>query len=94
LEAVFDEMEGVGSVESGHMGGTADNPTYHDVCGGRTGHIEVVQVAFNPEIASFREILEVFFGIPLSTARAMIPAHSIAPSSFITAMPSALRPRA
>ena len=63
LEAVFDDMEGVLSVESGYMGGRQPNPTYHDVCTGRTGHAEVVQVTFDPDVVSFREILEVFFAI-------------------------------
>jgi len=63
LEAVYDGLQGVLSVESGYMGGRQPNPTYQDVCTGRTGHAEVVQIAFDPEIVSFREILEVFFAI-------------------------------
>ncbi len=63
LEAVYDDMEGVTSVESGYMGGHVDNPDYHAVCTGRTGHVEVVQVTFDPEATSYREILEVFFSI-------------------------------
>ena len=63
LEAVYDGMEGVLSVESGYMGGRQPNPTYHDVCTGRTGHAEVVQVTFDPDVASYRDILEVFFAI-------------------------------
>jgi len=63
LEAVFDDLRGVESVESGYMGGKTANPTYEEVCSGRTGHAEVVQVRFDPEAASFREILEVFFVI-------------------------------
>ena len=63
LEAVFDEMLGVLSVESGYMGGHVPNPDYHTVCSGRSGHVEVVQVAFDPAIASFRDVLEVFFAI-------------------------------
>ena len=63
LEAVFDEMQGVVSVESGYMGGHLENPTYRAVCTGTTGHVEVVQVTFDPAITSFREILEVFFTI-------------------------------
>ena len=63
LEAVYDRMEGVQSVVSGYMGGQTPNPTYKDVCGGRTGHAEVVQVTFDPAVASFRDILEVFFTI-------------------------------
>ena len=63
LEAVYDGMEGVLSVESGYMGGRQPNPTYRDVCTGRTGHAEVVQVTFDPDVASYRDILEVFFAI-------------------------------
>ena len=63
LEAVYDEMKGVDSVASGYMGGQVANPTYEQVCGGRTGHAEVVQVTFDPAIVSLREILQVFFVI-------------------------------
>lgn len=63
LEAVFDQMEGVTSVESGYMGGQTASPTYQEVCGGRTGHAEVVQLQFDPAVTSYREILEVFFAI-------------------------------
>ena len=63
LEAVYLEMEGVAKVESGYMGGQVDNPTYEQVCGGRTGHAEVVQITFDPAVTTFREILEVFFTI-------------------------------
>ena len=63
LEAVYDEMEGVISVESGYMGGHVDNPDYHAVCTGKTGHVEVVQITFDPEVTSYRDILEVFFAI-------------------------------
>ncbi len=63
LEAVFELLRGVDSVVSGYCGGSAPNPTYEQVCGGRTGHAEVVQVRFDPAIVSFREVLEVFFAI-------------------------------
>ncbi|MBI3209698.1 MAG: peptide-methionine (S)-S-oxide reductase MsrA [Candidatus Solibacter usitatus] len=63
LEAVYDDMEGVHSVESGYMGGHVDNPTYKQVCMGTTGHAEVVQVKFDPAVTSFRDLLEVFFSI-------------------------------
>jgi peptide-methionine (S)-S-oxide reductase len=63
LEAVFDDLKGVAAVESGYMGGHLDAPTYADVCGGRTGHAEVVQIRFDPAVLSFRELLEVFFVI-------------------------------
>jgi peptide-methionine (S)-S-oxide reductase len=63
LEAVFDDLKGVEAVESGYMGGQLKDPTYADVCGGRSGHAEVVQIRFDPAVLSFREILEVFFVI-------------------------------
>ncbi len=63
LEAVYDQMVGVESVESGYMGGQMSDPSYEAVCTGRTGHAEVVQVLFDPKVVSFREILEVFFAI-------------------------------
>ena len=63
LEAVFEEMRGVESVKSGYAGGSVPNPRYDDVCTGRTGHAEVVQVAFDPAQVSYREVLEVFFTI-------------------------------
>jgi peptide-methionine (S)-S-oxide reductase len=63
LEAVFDDMKGVESVESGYMGGKTENPTYKEICSGQTGHAEVVRLTFDPSAVSFREILEVFFVI-------------------------------
>lgn len=63
LEAVFDRLDGVKSVESGYMGGHKDNPTYQQVCSGNTGHVEVVRVTFDPNELSFRELLDVFFTI-------------------------------
>jgi peptide-methionine (S)-S-oxide reductase len=63
LEAVYDDMKGVESVESGYMGGQIANPTYEQVCGGGTGHAEVVQVTFDPDVVSFKDILQVFFVI-------------------------------
>jgi peptide-methionine (S)-S-oxide reductase len=63
LEAVYEELRGVEKVESGYAGGAVPNPTYRQVCTGTTGHAEVVKVTFDPEIVSFREILEVFFTI-------------------------------
>jgi len=61
MEAVYQQMEGVTSVVSGYMGGSLANPTYQQVCGGSTGHVEVVQVKFDPAICTFQDILEVFF---------------------------------
>jgi len=69
LEAVFDDLQGVESVESGYMGGHLRNPTYADVCSGDTGHAEVVQIRFDPRQISFREMLEVFFVIHDPTTR-------------------------
>jgi peptide-methionine (S)-S-oxide reductase len=63
LEAVFDELEGVVEVEPGYAGGHVANPTYRQVCTGATGHAEVVQITFEPETISFRELLDVFFTI-------------------------------
>ncbi len=63
LEAVFDELVGVKQVKSGYAGGTVPNPTYKQVCTGRTGHAEVVQVTFDPDEISFEEVLEIFFDI-------------------------------
>jgi peptide-methionine (S)-S-oxide reductase len=63
LEAVYDRLKGVTSVESGYMGGHVDNPTYQQVCDGNTGHVEVVRVTFDPQQISFADLLEVFFGI-------------------------------
>jgi len=63
IEAVFDQLKGVHSVESGYMGGHTPNPTYEDICGGDTGHAEVVRISFDPKVVSFRELLEVFFVI-------------------------------
>ena len=63
LEAVYNELKGVESVEPGYMGGETANPTYEQVCGGRSGHAEVVQIRYNSSVVSFREILKVFFVI-------------------------------
>ena len=63
VEAVYQRLQGVESVVSGYMGGTVPNPTYEQVCSGRTGHAEVAQLKFDPSIISFREIIEVFFSI-------------------------------
>ncbi len=63
LEAVFDQLAGVQSVESGYAGGEPANPTYEQVCSGTTGHAEVVRVTFDPAVLSFRDLLGVFFTI-------------------------------
>ena len=63
LEAVFDDLRGVDDVGSGYSRGFVTNPTYRQVCDGKTGHAEVVQITFDPAVISFRELLEVFFAI-------------------------------
>ena len=63
VEAVFDDLRGVESVESGYSGGHTENPTYREVCSETTGHAEVVNVNFNPQEISFKEILQVFFSV-------------------------------
>ena len=63
LEAVFDELKGVVSVESGYSGGSKANPTYREVCTGTTGHAEAVQITFDSQVVSYRDILNVFFAI-------------------------------
>ena len=63
LEAVFDEVKGVAGVESGYAGGKMANPSYREVCNGDTGHAEVVQVHFDPNVVSYQDVLNVFFAI-------------------------------
>jgi peptide-methionine (S)-S-oxide reductase len=63
VEAVYDLLKGVKSVESGYMGGKAANPSYQQVCTGTTGHAEVVQVTFDPAEVNFTDILDVFFTV-------------------------------
>ncbi|WP_031459694.1 peptide-methionine (S)-S-oxide reductase MsrA [Chloroflexus sp. MS-G] len=63
LEAVYDQVKGVKDVVSGYTGGHVANPTYERVCSGKTGHAEAVQITFDPEQISYRELLEIFFSI-------------------------------
>ncbi len=63
MEAVFNRMTGVKTAVSGYMGGHVDKPMYRQVCGGDTGHVEVVQVTFDPSEVSFRDLLEGFFAV-------------------------------
>lgn len=63
LEAVYDDMKGIQSVVSGYMGGRVAHPTYEQICTGTTGHAEVVQVTYDPNLVSYRDLLEVFFTI-------------------------------
>jgi peptide-methionine (S)-S-oxide reductase len=60
-EAVFKDVIGVTSVESGYIGGETENPTYKEVCGGRTGHAEAIRVGFDPEQVSYADLLDIFF---------------------------------
>lgn len=60
-EAIFKELKGVESVTSGYSGGDIINPSYREVCTGRTGHAEVVEIEFDPSVISFKELLEVFW---------------------------------
>jgi peptide-methionine (S)-S-oxide reductase len=63
LEAVYRETEGIDSAVSGYMGGPSSNPTYKQVCTGTSGHVEVVQVTFDPTVITRRDVLEIFFVI-------------------------------
>lgn len=63
LEAVFEQVPGVGRIVSGYTGGTLVNPGYEAVCGGQTGHAEAVQIVFDARVISFGQLLEIFFGI-------------------------------
>lgn len=61
VEAIFQDLKGVHQVVSGYAGGAVDNPTYQQVCSGTTGHAEVVQITFDPQVISFAELLTVFW---------------------------------
>lgn len=63
IEAVYDSLQGVKSVESGYAGGHVENPTYRQVCGGDTGHAEVARITFDPAVISYRDLLDVFFTV-------------------------------
>jgi peptide-methionine (S)-S-oxide reductase len=63
LEAVYLELKGVHGVQSGYAGGKRPNPTYEQVCSGTTGHAEVVRVEYDPEVVSYKDLLDVFFTI-------------------------------
>jgi len=62
-EAVYEQVDGVLAVESGYTNGQVERPTYEQVCDGRTGHAEVVQLTFDPQRISYRELLEIFFAV-------------------------------
>ncbi|MGE0442541.1 MAG: peptide-methionine (S)-S-oxide reductase MsrA [Gemmatimonadales bacterium] len=61
LEAVFQELRGVHRVVSGYIGGSVKDPTYEQVCSGRSGHAEAIQIMFDPAVISYRDLLELFF---------------------------------
>jgi peptide-methionine (S)-S-oxide reductase len=63
IETVFNRLRGVESAVSGYMGGHTPDPTYRDICNGDTGHAEVVQVKFDPDVLSYRDLLDVFFAL-------------------------------
>jgi peptide-methionine (S)-S-oxide reductase len=69
LEAIYDDLKGIIDVVSGYSGGNFPNPSYEQVCSGKTGHAEVVQISFDPEQISFKEILNIFFSIHNPTTR-------------------------
>lgn len=61
VEAVFRDLNGVGSVESGYTGGSEQHPTYEDICSGTTGHAEAIQIRYDPKLITYDELLEVFW---------------------------------
>ena len=63
VEAAIKQLEGVASVRSGYMGGTLANPTYQQVCSGRSGHVEIAEVTFDPSVISYNDLLHVFFTV-------------------------------
>jgi peptide-methionine (S)-S-oxide reductase len=69
LEAVYQEVDGVEEVVSGYAGGDTPNPSYRQVCAGTTGHAEVVQLTYNPDVISYRALLEIFFTIHNPTTK-------------------------
>ncbi|MBB6122303.1 peptide-methionine (S)-S-oxide reductase MsrA [Sphingobium subterraneum] len=60
-EAVYQQVAGVKAVESGYIGGTVPDPTYEEVCSGRTGHAEAIRITFNPDVVSYDALLDIFF---------------------------------
>ena len=69
IEAAFEELDGVESVTSGYAGGHVEDPSYREVCSGNTGHAEVVQVEYDPDVVSYEGLLEVFFTVHDPTQR-------------------------
>ena len=63
VEAVFDDVLGVDAVESGYIGGSIENPTYKQICGGDTGHAEAIRLHFDPDVISYGDLLDIFFHV-------------------------------
>ncbi len=63
VEAAFRQVEGVMDTQVGYTGGTLENPSYKDVCSGKTGHVEAVEVIYDPEVVSYEDLLDVFWSI-------------------------------
>ena len=63
VEAAFNQLQGVQRVVSGYMGGHVKNPSYEQICGGKTGHAEVAEITFDPDVISYEDLLEVFFTV-------------------------------
>ena len=61
VEAIFESIEGVENVQAGYTGGNSENPTYEEICTGKTNHVEVVQLDFNPQIISFKKLMDSFW---------------------------------
>ena len=61
VEAIFERLEGVKDVSAGYTGGKMEHPSYEDVCSGETGHVEVIQLDFNPKIIGFKQLLDIFW---------------------------------
>ena len=61
VEAIFERLEGVADVSAGYTGGKMEHPSYEDVCSGETGHVEVIQLDYNPQIIGFEELLDIFW---------------------------------
>lgn len=60
-EAVFNELKGIDQVESGYIGGHVDDPSYEQVCSGRTGHAEAIRISFDPDVVGYADLLDIFF---------------------------------
>ena len=63
IEAIFAQVNGVKEINSGYTGGTTKNPTYEEICSGKTGHTEVCKIVYNPKLINYKQLLEIFFKI-------------------------------